>query len=61
MGSSPFGPDASSLLGRPAVPHNLLFISWEPCSFTTVPDYPQTWNSDILRVQEKGAQIGVSE
>jgi hypothetical protein len=49
------------LLGRPYVPHNLLSMSWEPCSFTTVPDCPQTWTYNIRWVQEKGAQMGVSE
>jgi hypothetical protein len=38
----------------------LMSMSWEPYSFTKVPDCPQTQTSNILRVQEKGTQIGMS-
>jgi len=42
----------------PFVPH---VKSWEPRDFTEVPDGPQTYVLNILRLQEKGAQIRVSE
>lgn len=49
------------LLDRPFVRHNLMSKSWELCSFTKVPDRPHTSTSDILWVQEKGAQISMAE
>jgi len=48
------------LLDNPFVPCNPMSKSWEPCSFTKVPDCPQTYTSNILWVQEKGTQTGVS-
>ena len=44
------------LTDRPSVPHNLMSNSWEPCSFTEVPDCTQTKTSNILWVQEKDIQ-----
>jgi len=32
-----------------------------PCYFITVPDGPQTYTLDVLWLQEKGAQIRMSE
>jgi hypothetical protein len=42
------------LTNRPFVPH---VKSWEPCYFTEVPDGPQIYALNILRLQEKGTQI----
>jgi hypothetical protein len=45
---------------RPFVSLTLMSNSWEPCTFNKVPDCPQTWTSNYLRVQEKGTQISMS-
>ena len=45
-------------LNGPFVPH---IESWEPRDLTTVPDGPQAWTPNILRLQEKGAQVRMSE
>jgi len=43
MGSSPFGPvHVVGLFDRLVVPCNLMSKSWEPSSFTEVPESPQT-------------------
>ena len=62
MGSSPFGPDGRRpfFLDRPFASRNLMSKAWEPCSFTKVPDYSQTYTSNILSVQEKLTLTGVS-
>ena len=56
---SPFRMMCIGLLDNPFLPCNLMSKSWEPCSFTRVPDCPQTDTSNILWVQEKGTQAGV--
>jgi hypothetical protein len=61
MGSCPFGLNAPRPFSKPFVPHNLMSKSCEVFSFTKVPDCPKTSTSNILWVQEKGAQIDVSE
>jgi hypothetical protein len=43
---------------RPFVPHVKL---WEPCNFTEAPDGPLAYAFNILRLQEKEAQIRMSE
>lgn len=59
MGSSPFGPDARmAFLDRTFAFRNLMSKSCELWSFTKVPDYPQTYTSNILQVQEKRKLIG---
>jgi len=35
--------------------------SWEPRALTKVPDGPQAYTLNILRLQEEGAQIHMSE
>ena len=42
----------------PFVPHIKL---WEPCNFAKVPDGPHTYTLDVPWLQEKGAQICMSE
>ena len=42
----------------PSVPHINL---WEPRYFTKVPGGPQTYTLDVLWLQEKAAQIHMSE
>jgi hypothetical protein len=49
-------PIHAGLLDRPLVPRNLMAKSLEPCSFNKAPDFPQTYVSNILRVQRKGTQ-----
>ena len=34
---------------------------WVPCYFAEVPDGPQTYTLNVLWLQEKGAQIRMSE
>jgi hypothetical protein len=46
------------LTDRPFVP---LIKSWEPCCFAEAPDGPQVYTLDVLWLQEKGAQVRVSE
>jgi hypothetical protein len=50
MGSSPFGPVHVGLFDRLFMLCNLMSKSWEPCSFTEVPESPQTYTSNILWV-----------
>jgi len=47
-----------ALINGPFVPH---INSWGPCCFTKVPDGPQTYTLDVFWLQEKGAQILISE
>jgi hypothetical protein len=47
-----------TLNNRPLVPHINL---WEPRCFTKVPDGPQTYALNVLRLQGKGAQIRMFE
>ena len=42
----------------PLVPH---IESWEPCGFTEVPDGSYAYSLNVLRHQEKGAQVHMSE
>ena len=50
---------ASTLkVNRPFVPHVKL---WEPRNFTEVPDGSQAYAVNILQLQEKVAQIRLSE
>jgi len=57
--SGPFSPDAPKpYWDGPLVPH---IESWEPRNLTIVPDGPQAWTPNILRLQEKGAQVRMSE
>jgi hypothetical protein len=46
------------LADRPFVPH---VKSWEPCCFAEAPNGPQVYALNILWLQEKGAQMHVSE
>jgi hypothetical protein len=46
------------LADRPFVP---LVKSWEPCCFADAPDSPQVYALNILWLQEKGAQMHMSE
>ena len=48
-------------LGLIAGPLCPISESWEPYGLTKVPDGPQAYMSDILRLQEEGAQIHMSE
>ena len=41
-------------LSRPLVPH---IESWEPRGLTKVPDGPQAYTPNILRLQEEGAKV----
>jgi hypothetical protein len=49
------------LFDRPFVLLTLMAKSWELCPSNKVPDCHQTSASNILRIKEKGNQIGVSE
>ena len=57
-GSEPHGPDAPRPQSRPFRPH---VQSRGPWSFTEAPDGPQAYTLNVLRLQEKGAQLCVSE
>jgi hypothetical protein len=57
-GSGPHGPNTPRPQSRPFVPH---VRSREPWSFTEAPDGPQAYTLNVLRLQEKGAQICMSE
>jgi hypothetical protein len=46
------------LINRPFVPH---VQSREPRIFTDAPDGPQSYTLNILRLQEEGAQMCMSE
>jgi hypothetical protein len=46
------------LINWPFVPHVQL---WEPRSIAEVPDGPQAYAFNILRLEEEGAQIRMSE
>jgi hypothetical protein len=46
------------LADRPFVPH---VKSWEPCCFAEASDSPQVYALNILWLQEKGAQMRLSE
>jgi hypothetical protein len=46
------------LADRPFEPH---VKSWEPCRFAEAPDSPQVYALNILWLQEKEAQMHVSE
>ena len=48
------------LKNGPFLPHNDT-KSGDPCFFAKVPDGPQTYTLNILWIQEKGAQIHMSE
>jgi hypothetical protein len=50
--------DLATLINWPFVPH---VKSWEPYSCTEVPDGPQAYDFNILWLQEKGAQVCMSE
>jgi hypothetical protein len=59
MGSGPLlVPVHLGLNNGPFVPHINL---WEPCYFAKVPDGPQTYTLIVLWLQEKRAQIRMSE
>jgi len=49
---------AKGLIDGPFVSHT---NSREPCSFTKVPDGPQTYSLHVFWIQEEEAQIHVSE
>jgi len=53
-----FNSGFKGLIDGPFVPH---VKSWEPCNFTEAPDGPQAYTLNVLRLQEKGAQICMSE
>jgi len=50
MGSGPIGAGARK-------PHNLMSKSWEPYSFTKVPERPQTSTYNILWIRGKGPKF----
>jgi hypothetical protein len=52
LGLEPYWPDVP----RHCVPH---INSWEPCYLVTVPDGPQPYILNFLRLEEKGAQIHI--
>jgi hypothetical protein len=58
VGSSPFSPEYRPLTGS-LCPFRLMSKSCEPCPFNKVPDFPQTYSSKFLRVQEKGTHVYV--
>jgi hypothetical protein len=47
-----------TLIIEPSVPH---INSWEPCYFTKFPDGPQPYTLNVLWLQQKAAQIHMSE
>ena len=49
------------LFDRPFVPLNLMSKSWDLCSLIKFQIYPRLKTANIIRVQEKGTQIGMSE
>jgi hypothetical protein len=59
MDASPFGPDAHSPLTGPLYPLDSCPSYGSPVVLIKFRIFP-TLSSDILRVQEKGAQVSVS-
>jgi hypothetical protein len=53
--------EAPMHLGLTDGPFVPLIKSWEPCCSAKAPDGPQVYTLDILWLQEKGAQVCVSE